>query len=535
VLRAATGRGASAGGCFAGRDGARSTGPTPVASAPTRCTRGGASMPLVRDTVPAIRASTALATNVTGEPRAFAALAVTVWLLVPTVLPTVSVALARPLPFVVVLAGDALPPPAVTVHATLNPATGFPVASMALTTKGAPRGAPTRPVWASPETGVRTTTDGVVDSLPQARAMATAASENRFIVASPGSRVSCRKTSGRVRGAVRLLDTHPRAAADSAAYARPPTLCARFPVAPRADRACPDRRRGARAHLQRVERLPRPQDRAHRELLHPDRRPLDHDLPRPRPHLDPREQHRADDGFGLGLGGRRRRVYHSRDPTDGLRLGHQPGGGPGHGRRADGRVDDDPAAPRVDREGARHADLSGGDGLRRSADRRLGARPAGEARVPGVRPGFRLQVPDGRPEAVARRAGQGVPLLSRGRDLQRDLPGADGGGLHHRPQDRGLPVRRRVLRLPRPRPRPPAGGLRAERAIRIPGGQPDPRHEPGRDSRGLHLLHRRGRGRVGGNHRAGPLAPDDRELLRLEPQGPARLAPRPGRHQAPHR
>src|SRR2546427_5052133 len=85
MLRAATGRRASAGGCFAGRDGARSTGPTPVASAPTRCTRGGASMPLVRDTVPAIRASTALATNVRGEPRAFAALAVTVWLLVPTV------------------------------------------------------------------------------------------------------------------------------------------------------------------------------------------------------------------------------------------------------------------------------------------------------------------------------------------------------------------------------------------------------------------------------------------------------------------
>src|SRR3989442_1422841 len=252
MLRAATGRRASAGGPFAARDGARSTGPTPVASAPTRCTRGGASMPLVRDTVPAIRASTALATNITGEPRAFAALAVTVWLLVPTVLPTVSVALARPLPFVVVLAGDALPPP----------------------------------------------------------------------------------------------------------------------VAPRADCACPDRGRGARAHLQRVERLPRPQDRAHRELLHPDRRPLDHDLPRPRPNLDPREQHRTDDGLGVGLGGRRRRVYHSGDPADGLRLGHQPGGGPGHGRRADGRADDDPVAPRVDREGARHADLSGGDGLRRGTDRR---------------------------------------------------------------------------------------------------------------------------------------------------------------------
>src|SRR2546425_261316 len=86
-------------------------------------------------------------------------------------------------------------------RAALNPATGCPVASMAFTTNGAPRGAPTRPVWASPETGVSTTTDGVVDSLPQARAMATAARENRFIVASPGSPVSCRKTSGRVRGA----------------------------------------------------------------------------------------------------------------------------------------------------------------------------------------------------------------------------------------------------------------------------------------------------------------------------------------------
>src|SRR5438034_7204332 len=69
MLRVATGRRASAGGPFAARDGARSTGPTPVASAPTRCTRGGASMPLVRDTVPAIRASTALAANALGSPR----------------------------------------------------------------------------------------------------------------------------------------------------------------------------------------------------------------------------------------------------------------------------------------------------------------------------------------------------------------------------------------------------------------------------------------------------------------------------------
>src|SRR3989442_270209 len=124
---------------------------------------------------------------------------------------------------------------------------------------------------------------------------------------------------------------------------------------------------------------------------------------------------------------------------------------------------------------------------------------------------------------------------SRPSEPFRDLPGAGGGGLHHRPQDRGLPVRGRVLRLPRPRPRHQAGGLRAERAVRIPGGEADPRHEPGRDSRRLHLLHRRGRGRVGGDHRACPLAPDDRELLSLRPQGPARPAPPPSRHPAPQR
>src|SRR2546428_10812849 len=110
-------------------------------------------MPLVRDTVPGIRASPALATNVTGEPRAFAALAVTVWLLVPTVLPTVSVVLARPLPFVVVLAGGALPPPGVTLPATPKPATPFPPSSTAFPTYRGPGGAPDPPLCAAPAAG----------------------------------------------------------------------------------------------------------------------------------------------------------------------------------------------------------------------------------------------------------------------------------------------------------------------------------------------------------------------------------------------
>ncbi|OLB16265.1 MAG: hypothetical protein AUH12_07230 [Gemmatimonadetes bacterium 13_2_20CM_69_8] len=59
------------------------------------------------------------------------------------------------------------------------------------------------------------------------------------------------------------------------------------------------------------------------------------------------------------------------------------------------------------------------------------------------------------------------------------LPGAPGGGVHHRPAHRRLPVRRRLLRLSGARSRDQARGVRPERAVRIPGGEADPRHEPG--------------------------------------------------------
>src|SRR2546426_1969406 len=68
-----------------------------------------------------------------------------------------------------------------------------------------------------------------------------------------------------------------RSPSDSPPYARAPTLRPGNPVAPRVDGARLDPGRGARADLQRLERLPGTQDRAHGQLLHPDRRTLDHD------------------------------------------------------------------------------------------------------------------------------------------------------------------------------------------------------------------------------------------------------------------
>src|SRR5436309_2726587 len=314
-----------------------------------------------------------------------------------------------------------------------------------------------------------------------------------------------------------------RPPSDSPPYAGPPTLRPCNPVAPRAHAARADSGRAARADLQRVERLLGAQDRAHGELLHPDRRALDHDLPRPRPHLDPREQHRADDRIGQRLRCGRRRLHDPGHPPDGIRPGNRSGGDSGDGRRADGGADDDPPAPRVDREGARHPDLPGGHGLRGSADRRRRARPPGQARLPGVRRGLRLQVSPSGAQGLAGRSGQGARLLPRRRGFHGDVPRAPGRGVHHRPAHRRLLVRRRLLRLPGARPRDQARGIGPHRAVRVPGGEADPRHEPRGAPVQLRVLHRGGCRGLGPHPRAGPLAAGDPEPLRLQPQRPARL------------
>src|SRR3989440_651223 len=323
-----------------------------------------------------------------------------------------------------------------------------------------------------------------------------------------------------------------RPPSDSAAYARPRTLHPGDALPRRAHATRPDAGRGARARLQRVERLLGTQDRAHRELLHPDRGAFDHDFSRARPDLDSREQYREDNGLGERLRGRGRGLHHSGHPLDGLRLGDRSRGDARDGRRADGRADDDSAATRVDRQGARHARLPGGHRLRRGPDRRGGARPPGQARLPGVRRRLRLQVPHGRAQALARRARESPGLLSGRRRVHRDIPRADGGGVHHRPAHRRLSLRRRLLRVPGARPRDQARRIGSHGAVRVSGGQADPRHESGRAALQLRLLHWGRRRCLSRDHRPRPLAPDHHELLRLEPQRSAWVRAEPG-HDAP--
>src|SRR5213083_693441 len=77
-----------------------------------------------------------------------------------------------------------------------------------------------------------------------------------------------------------------RSPSDSPPCARAPTLRPGNPVARGADAAGPAPGRVAGPDLQRVERLPGTQDRAHGQLLHPDRRTFDHDLSRAREYGD---------------------------------------------------------------------------------------------------------------------------------------------------------------------------------------------------------------------------------------------------------
>src|SRR5207244_4176406 len=62
-----------------------------------------------------------------------------------------------------------------------------------------------------------------------------------------------------------------------------------------------------------------------------------------------------------------------------------------------------------------------------------------------------------------------------------------------------------------------ARGLGPHGAVRISGREADPRHEPQRNPRQLRVLYRRGRRRLGGDHRARPVAADNHQLLLLEP------------------
>ena len=108
----------------------------------------------------------------------------------------------------------------------------------------------------------------------------------------------------------------------------------------------------------------------------PGGRAVDHAVPRLLPRVrrspgdDPGEQHRPDDRLGRRVDRLRRRRDHAGRDAAGLRDGDHPGDGRLGARRAAGHPDDDPAAPGVHRQAARHAELSRRHRLRRRADRR---------------------------------------------------------------------------------------------------------------------------------------------------------------------
>jgi hypothetical protein len=99
--------------------------------------------PPARVTVPSIVPLGApVAVKVTGDPLRPATLAVAVWAFVPAADPSVHVTDAKPVASVDVAALDRVPPPAVTVQATVTPSTGAPEAPVTRTTSGCPRPVP---------------------------------------------------------------------------------------------------------------------------------------------------------------------------------------------------------------------------------------------------------------------------------------------------------------------------------------------------------------------------------------------------------
>jgi len=105
-----------------------------------------------------------VAVNVTGEPANPGALAVTE--LEPAVSPTVSVLSAWPVASLVALVAERSPPPLSTAKTTVTPATGFPCASLTVTTNGSGSVVPTSALWSFPDSiwivGVRPDTGATV-------------------------------------------------------------------------------------------------------------------------------------------------------------------------------------------------------------------------------------------------------------------------------------------------------------------------------------------------------------------------------------
>ncbi len=203
---------------------------------------------------------------------------------------------------------------------------------------------------------------------------------------------------GRRRRLARKEDAHP--------------VHQRLPRPARAHR--PRGRAGVAAghHLRRVVGVPGAQGRAHRLGVDPHRGALDHHLPLLRQGHHPREQHRADGGLGGRVDRRGRRLHAALAAAHGLRAGERQGAGDLAPRRPARRADDDPAAARPHRRGARQAHLPGGHRLRRRAHRRRDGRHQRQDGALGLRARLRLQAPRGPAQALQHDAGHALRLLA---------------------------------------------------------------------------------------------------------------------------
>ncbi len=265
-------------------------------------------------------------------------------------------------------------------------------------------------------------------------------------------------------------------------------------------------RRWTRHPLRRLVAVSAAQGRHDRVGVGAHRRAVDHAVPRllaglrlsPGDH--PGKQHRADDRLGRRVDRLRRRRHHAGAAAARLRDGR----GPRHDRVGAGRTarhpHDDPAAAGLHRQAAWQADLSRGDGLRRSAGRRREGRGHGAHGLRRLRHRARAQVLDQGVQALGRRAGttslpdrQGRQIRPAGRRGQRRVgAGVARRRLPDRAAHRLADDRRRLAIVLRDRPAHRHLRRQAPRAG-IAGQDADPRHGTGRLEGQLPALHRRRR------------------------------------------
>src|SRR6266516_4863349 len=173
--------------------------------------------------------------------------------------------------------------------------------------------------------------------------------------------------------------------------------------------------------------------------------------------------------------------------------------------------------------------------LRRSPHRRGARRYSRQDGVPGIRHRIRLQVPHDGLEGVARVSREGAPFLPGRRGAGGGESRADRRRVHHRTAHRWIPVRRRVPRVRRADAGHQAVWQRDDGAD-VRDDEADPRHECGRDPRGVRVLYRRRCRGERRHHRAGALTPHHRLGVPSRICGHARQPAWPGGgRQAPHR